>query len=147
LTYLLRLFRLGPGTQRLRGTHYYVASMACFSVITACFNNIAMAVTFQREDGIIKRAHATPLPGAAFLGAAFSWTDVLVVAAWGAAGVVLAIRFFSWEPRQGGSRAEPLPSSGPWSRFERVVGRWAGPDDLADDDLTEDEHKRTVLRA
>ncbi len=43
--------------------------MACFSVITACFNNIASAVSFQREDGILKRAHGTPLPGAAFLGA------------------------------------------------------------------------------
>jgi len=38
---------------------------------------------------------------AGFLGEAFSWTDVLVVAAWGIAGVVLAIRFFTWEPRQG----------------------------------------------
>jgi ABC-2 type transport system permease protein len=38
---------------------------------------------------------------AGFLGAAFSWTDVLVVAAWGVAGMLLAIRFFTWEPRQG----------------------------------------------
>jgi ABC-2 type transport system permease protein len=187
-------------------------------VITACFNNIASAVTFQREDGVLKRAHGTPLPSAAFLGArvvhavlvavllvvitaafgravyqaeiptglsllrfivallvgaaafcalglaatavipnadaaapvvnaiilpieflsgifipfgnrtpawvlwiakifpvrhfvlsmeasflgtAFSWTDVLIVAAWGVAGMLLAVRFFTWEPRQG----------------------------------------------
>ena len=38
---------------------------------------------------------------AAFLGTPFNWTNVLVVAAWGIAGVVLAIRFFTWEPRQG----------------------------------------------
>ena len=38
---------------------------------------------------------------AAFLGLPFSWTDVLIVAAWGVAGMLLAIRFFSWEPRQG----------------------------------------------
>jgi hypothetical protein len=38
---------------------------------------------------------------AGFLGTAFSWTDVLVVAAWGAAGMLLAVRFFSWEPRKG----------------------------------------------
>jgi ABC-2 type transport system permease protein len=30
----------------------------------------------------------------------FEWGDVLVVAAWGIAGVVLAVRFFSWEPRR-----------------------------------------------
>jgi ABC-2 type transport system permease protein len=36
---------------------------------------------------------------AGFLGTAFSWTDVLIVAAWGLAGLLLAIRYFSWEPR------------------------------------------------
>jgi ABC-2 type transport system permease protein len=206
------------GNRSVNTSTYYVASMACFSVITACFNNIASAVAFQREDGILKRAHGTPLPGAAllgarilhavavslllvvitaafgravyqadiptgltllrfivallvgsaafcalglaataaipnadaaapivnaialpieflsgifipfgnntpawvlwlakvfpvrhfvqamqagFLGTAFSWTDVLVVAAWGVGGMLAAIRFFSWEPRQG----------------------------------------------
>ena len=38
---------------------------------------------------------------AGFLGTAFNWTDVLVVAVWGIAGMLLAIRFFTWEPRQG----------------------------------------------
>ena len=38
---------------------------------------------------------------AAFVGTAFNWTDVLVVAVWGIAGLLLAIRFFTWEPRQG----------------------------------------------
>ena len=36
---------------------------------------------------------------AGFVGTPFHWTDVLVVAAWGAAGLVLATRYFSWEPR------------------------------------------------
>lgn len=57
------------GSRTVNTSTYYVASMACFSVITACFNNIASAVSFQREDGMLKRAHGTPLPGAAFLGA------------------------------------------------------------------------------
>jgi ABC-2 type transport system permease protein len=190
-TALLGHYTIHLGSRTVYTSTYYVASMACFSVITACFNNIATAVSFQREDGILKRAHGTPLPGAsflgarilhailvavllvaitaafgrlvysadiptglsllrfvvallvgaaafcalglaatavipnsdaaapiinaiilpirhfvlsmqsAFLGAAFSWTDVLIVAAWGIAGVLLAIRFFTWEPRQG----------------------------------------------
>ncbi len=29
----------------------------------------------------------------------FRWTDLVVMAAWGTAGLVLALRFFSWEPR------------------------------------------------
>lgn len=36
---------------------------------------------------------------AGFLGTHFSWSDVAIVAAWGAAGLFLAIRFFTWEPR------------------------------------------------
>jgi ABC-2 type transport system permease protein len=217
-TALLGHYTVPIGHRTVNTSTYYVASMACFSVITACFNNIAMAVSFQREDGILKRAHGTPLPGASFLGArilhavlvavllviitavfgrlvytadiptglsllrfvvallvgaaafcalglaatavipnsdaaapivnaiilpleflsgifivfsnttpawilwvakvfpirhfvlsmqagflsaAFSWTDVLVVAVWGIAGMLLAIRFFTWEPRQG----------------------------------------------
>lgn len=206
------------GVRTVDTSTYYVATMACFSAITACYNNIASAVSFQREDGVLKRAHGTPLPSAAFLGAriahamavavllvaitaafgravyqadiptgltllrfivallvgsatfcalglattavipnadaaapivnaialpieflsgifipfgnntpawvlwlakvfpvrhfvqamqagflgtAFSWTDVMVVAAWGVGGMLAAIRFFSWEPRQG----------------------------------------------
>lgn len=217
-TALLGHYTVHIGSRTINTSTVYVASMACFSVITACFNNIATAVSFQREDGILKRAHGTPLPGASFLGArilhavlvsvllvaitavfgrlvysaeipaglsllrfivallvgsaafcalglaattvipnsdaaapivnaiilpleflsgifivftdttpawilwvarvfpirhfvlsmqagflgtAFSWTDVLVVAAWGVAGMLLAIRFFTWEPRQG----------------------------------------------
>jgi ABC-2 type transport system permease protein len=38
---------------------------------------------------------------AGFLGSPFSWTDVLVVAAWGLVGFLVAIRFFRWEPRAG----------------------------------------------
>jgi ABC-2 type transport system permease protein len=37
---------------------------------------------------------------AGFIGTAFSWGDVLIVAAWGLAGLLLAVRYFSWEPRR-----------------------------------------------
>jgi ABC-2 type transport system permease protein len=36
---------------------------------------------------------------AGFVGTHFSWTDVVVVAAWGIVGLLFAVRFFSWEPR------------------------------------------------
>jgi ABC-2 type transport system permease protein len=36
---------------------------------------------------------------AGFLGTPFHWSDVAVVAAWGVGGLLLAARFFSWEPR------------------------------------------------
>jgi ABC-2 type transport system permease protein len=195
----------------------YVASMAAFSVISACYTNIAISVSFSRDQGILKRTRGTPLPGwsyltgrvvhataialvlvaicasfgtivydaslpggasslrfllallvgaasfaalglaitaaipnadaspaivnasilpllfvsgvffpitddaprwievigkvfpvrhlvdsmnAGFLGTPFHWSDVLVVGLWGLAGLVLASRFFSWEPRR-----------------------------------------------
>jgi ABC-2 type transport system permease protein len=36
---------------------------------------------------------------AGFLGTTFRWSDVLVVAIWGAIGVLIALRRISWEPR------------------------------------------------
>jgi ABC-2 type transport system permease protein len=205
------------GGQDIKLSTYYVAGMAAFAVITACYTNIAISVTFQRDSGVLKRTRGTPLPGwayllgrvvhsvliaillvvicavfgtvaygaeipaglslvefvvmlivgaasfcalglaltavipnadaspavvnatilpllflsgvfipigddapawitwvgrifpvrhfargmgAGFLGTPFDWTDVLVVAIWGVAGLILAARFFSWEPRK-----------------------------------------------
>jgi len=36
---------------------------------------------------------------AGFLGTAFDWSDLYIVAAWGIAGYLFARRYFSWEPR------------------------------------------------
>jgi ABC-2 type transport system permease protein len=65
---------LGKGTVPIGGreisqTTYYVAAMASFSVITACYTNIAISVTFQRDSGVLKRTRGTPLPGSAYLSA------------------------------------------------------------------------------
>jgi ABC-2 type transport system permease protein len=35
-----------------------------------------------------------------YAGTGFTWSDLGVMAAWGLAGVLVALRFFSWEPRQ-----------------------------------------------
>ena len=43
--------------------------MAALAVITVCFNNIAVAITFQRDSGVLKRINGTPLPSASFFGA------------------------------------------------------------------------------
>jgi ABC-2 type transport system permease protein len=217
-TSLLGHYTVRIGNRTVDTSTYYVASMACFAVITACFNNIAITISFQREKGILKRTSGSPLPAASFLGArilhamfvavllvvltvafghglyhaslptgltllrfavavlvgsaafcalglalsavipngdaaaavvnavilpveflsgifitfddttpswilwvarvfpvrhfvlcmqagflgtAFSWTDVLLVAAWGVAGLLFAVRFFTWAPRRG----------------------------------------------
>ncbi len=48
---------------------YYVAGMTSFAVITACYNNIAISLTFQRDLGVLKRTNGTPLPAAVYLAA------------------------------------------------------------------------------
>jgi ABC-2 type transport system permease protein len=215
-TSLLGHYTVHLGSKSVSSATFYVAAMASFAVITACYNNIAVAITFQRDAGVLKRTNGTPLPSvsflggrvlhalmvavllliltaafgrafysadiptgmtllrfavmlvvgasafcalglavtsiipnadasaaivnatilpllflsgifipfgagtpswilwvarvfpvkhfadgmqAGFLGTAFHWTDALVVAAWGLAGLLLAVRFFNWEPR------------------------------------------------
>lgn len=46
---------------------YYVAAMAAFSVITACFTNLGMSITFQRDAGTLKRTRGTPLPALSYI--------------------------------------------------------------------------------
>src|SRR6201999_2417274 len=60
---LLGHYTIRIGDRTLDTSTYYVASMACFAAIGACFNNIATALTFQREEGILKRIGGAPLPG------------------------------------------------------------------------------------
>jgi ABC-2 type transport system permease protein len=43
-------------------------------------------------EAMLGSFYGPPLP--------FTWVDVLVVAAWGVAGLLAAVRFFSWEPRR-----------------------------------------------
>src|SRR5262245_7407759 len=57
------------GTRLVNTSTYYVAAMASFAVVSACYTNIAISVTFQRDAGVLKRTNGTPLPSAAFLGA------------------------------------------------------------------------------
>jgi ABC-2 type transport system permease protein len=63
---------LGGGTGEVGGESFsiaklYVPGIAAFSVITACYTNLAMSVTFARDEGILKRLHGTPLPGWAYI--------------------------------------------------------------------------------
>ena len=46
---------------------FYVAAVLAFAVITACYTNVAISVTFARDEGILKRVHGTPLPPWSYL--------------------------------------------------------------------------------
>jgi ABC-2 type transport system permease protein len=48
---------------------FYVPAISTFSVITACYTNIALSLTFSRDSGVLKRIHGSPLPVLSYLGA------------------------------------------------------------------------------
>jgi ABC-2 type transport system permease protein len=52
----------------IRFAQYYVPSIVAFGIFSACFVNLAIATTFRRESGLLKRVRSTPLPPAVFLG-------------------------------------------------------------------------------
>ncbi|HLX77332.1 MAG TPA: ABC transporter permease [Acidimicrobiales bacterium] len=68
-TALLGSFKVHLIGRTISSATYYVAAMAAFSVISACYTNIAMYVTFQRDLGVLKRTRGTPLPSGFYLGA------------------------------------------------------------------------------
>lgn len=68
-TALLGNYKVHLPGHTVKSSTYYVAAMGAFAVITACYTNIAMNMTFQRDLGVLKRVRGTPLPSAVFLGA------------------------------------------------------------------------------
>src|SRR5437773_5364468 len=46
---------------------YYVPAIITLAIISATFQNLAMSVTIDREEGILKRSRSTPLPSWAFI--------------------------------------------------------------------------------
>lgn len=82
---------IGPKGQEVSGSTFYVPAIAAFSVITACYTNIAIGVTFLRDEGVLKRVRGTPLPPLAYLLARMlhsTFIAVLLVAIVSAAGVL-----------------------------------------------------------
>jgi ABC-2 type transport system permease protein len=59
--------RLPTGEEVTTAT-YYTGSILAFAIVTAAYVNIAIQMTFARDEGILKRVRGTPLPAWAFLG-------------------------------------------------------------------------------
>jgi ABC-2 type transport system permease protein len=55
-----------PGGETNEAT-FYVPAIAALSVITACYTNIAMTICINRDEGVLKRIHGSPLPVWAFV--------------------------------------------------------------------------------
>ena len=47
---------------------YYIPALVAFGVMGACFTNLAISMTFKRDEGVLKRVRGTPLPAWAYMG-------------------------------------------------------------------------------
>jgi ABC-2 type transport system permease protein len=70
----LVIFNLAFGNETIelrgrttRASTYIIPAILTFSVISACYTNIALSLTFAREQGVLKRVRGTPLPAWAYL--------------------------------------------------------------------------------
>jgi ABC-2 type transport system permease protein len=50
-------------------TQYFVPGMVAFSVMSACYTQLGIALCFRRDQGVLKRLRGTPLPAWAFMAA------------------------------------------------------------------------------
>lgn len=53
----------------LTADQYLVPAIMTLGIVGACFNNMAMSITIQRERGVLKRLRGTPLPSPVFIAA------------------------------------------------------------------------------
>jgi ABC-2 type transport system permease protein len=58
---------------------FYVPSISSFSVITACYTNIAISLTFSRDTGALKRIHGSPLPVWSYMAARIAHAIVVAI--------------------------------------------------------------------
>jgi ABC-2 type transport system permease protein len=50
------------GPEHVKASTYYVPGLSAMAIIAACFVNLVISLTAQREAGVLKRRRATPVP-------------------------------------------------------------------------------------
>ena len=55
------------GPEHIKASTYYVPGIAALAVLTASFSNLVIALTAQRELGVLKRRRATPAPASVII--------------------------------------------------------------------------------
>ncbi len=63
----------------VRTSTFYVPAIATFSVITACYTNLAMFISFHRDGGILKRVRGTPLSPWVYLASRVIYSAAIAV--------------------------------------------------------------------
>ncbi|MGH9157443.1 MAG: ABC transporter permease [Acidimicrobiales bacterium] len=83
------------GTGEVKGSTYYVPGIVTLALVSATVLNLAISLTFAREQGLLKRVRSTPLPPWIFMagriGTATSVGALLVVAVVGLGRLVYGV--------------------------------------------------------
>ena len=86
----------------LSALQYYVPTIAALCVLGSCYGQLAVALAARRQNGILKRVRATPLPAWAYFGGLLahcimvSFADIALIAAVGRLyGVPLTTDWFA----------------------------------------------------
>jgi len=69
---------VGPG-KTVRVATFYVPALAAFAVINACYTNIAISLSFQRDTGVLKRIHGSPLPVGSYIAARIAHAVLIAI--------------------------------------------------------------------
>ena len=64
---------------RISTSVFYVPGIMALGIIAACFGNLILSVTAQRERGVLKRRRATPVPASAIVGSRVLTSVVVAV--------------------------------------------------------------------
>lgn len=67
------------GSKTVRVATFYVPAIAAFSVINACYTNIAISLSFSRDSGALKRIHGSPLPVWSYMAARIVHAVVMAI--------------------------------------------------------------------
>jgi ABC-2 type transport system permease protein len=81
-----------PGAQ-FSAANFFTPAIIVFSVITACYTNIAMTITAARDEGILKRVRGTPLPEGAYIGGRIGQSILITILL---VAIVSAFGFFAY---------------------------------------------------
>lgn len=93
-----------PGAETVNFRQYFLAGMVASGVMSACFNNLAISISLEQSEGMLKLLALTPLPPAAYFGGKLASclvisvveTVLMLILGVAAFGVKLPIDFAHW---------------------------------------------------
>ncbi len=100
---LLLLFNVIFGGGEVRGypfVQFFAPAMAVFAAVTSAFTNLAIGVSFAREEGVLKRVRGTPLAPWIYMAGRIGagvWAAILSVASMFLAGWVFFGLQMAWD--------------------------------------------------